>query len=47
MRGDYIVGGSALDSRLANRVRQKEEISYGVGSFMSAHARDTSGVWEA
>ena len=46
LMGDYIVGGGALDSRLANRIRQKEGISYGVGSFMSAHAQDSSGVWE-
>ncbi|MDB4910100.1 MAG: family peptidase [Gemmatimonadetes bacterium] len=46
LMGDYIVGGGALDSRLANRIRQKEGISYGVGSFMSARATDSSGVWE-
>ena len=46
LMGDYIIGGGALDSRLANRIRQKEGISYGVGSFMSARATDSSGVWE-
>jgi zinc protease len=46
LMGNYIVGGGALDSRLANRIRQKEGISYGVGSFMSARAADSSGVWE-
>ena len=46
LMGDYIVGGGALDSRLADRIRQKEGISYGVGSFMSARATDSSGVWE-
>ncbi|MEP7065970.1 MAG: pitrilysin family protein [Gemmatimonadota bacterium] len=46
LMGDYIVGGGALDSRLAVRIRQKEGISYGVGSFMSARATDSSGVWE-
>ena len=46
LMGDYIVGGGALDSRLATRIRQKEGISYGVGSFLSARALDSSGVWE-
>ncbi len=46
LMGDYILGGGALDSRLANRIRQKEGISYGVGSFLSARAQDSSGVWE-
>ncbi|WP_345948256.1 pitrilysin family protein [Mucilaginibacter sp. PAMB04274] len=33
---DYMIGGGALSSRLANRIRQKEGISYGVGSGLSA-----------
>ncbi|UEG54556.1 insulinase family protein [Mucilaginibacter daejeonensis] len=36
LMADYIVGGGFLNSRLASRIRQKEGISYGVGSGMSA-----------
>ncbi len=46
LMGDYIVGGGSLDSRLANRSRQKEGISYGVGSFLSTNSADSSGKWE-
>jgi zinc protease len=45
--GDYIVGGGALDSRLSTRIRQREGISYGVGSFMSINSVDSSGLWES
>jgi len=45
--GDYIVGGGSLDSRLAARIRQKEGISYGVGSFMQTNSADSSGLWES
>ncbi len=45
--GDYIVGGGSLDSRLSTRIRQKEGISYGVGSFMSINSADSSGLWES
>lgn len=35
--GNYMLGGGFLNSRLAVRIRQKEGISYGVGSsFMPA-----------
>ncbi len=47
LMGDYVVGGGSLDSRLATRIRQKEGISYGVGSFMSANTADSSGLWES
>ena len=30
--GNYILGGGSLSSRLGDRVRQKEGLSYGVGS---------------
>jgi predicted Zn-dependent peptidase len=32
--GNYIIGGGFLNSRLATRIRQKEGISYGVGSWL-------------
>lgn len=34
--GNYILGGGFLNSRLATRIRQKEGISYGVGSQANA-----------
>lgn len=41
--GDFIFGGGFLNSRLASRIRQKEGISYGVGSWIQANSRDESG----
>lgn len=38
--GNYILGGGFLSSRLADRVRQKEGLSYGVGSFFFASSED-------
>ncbi|MEM7560546.1 MAG: insulinase family protein, partial [Planctomycetota bacterium] len=40
MVGNYILGAGALSSRLGDRVRQKEGLSYGVGSGVSAHPVD-------
>jgi zinc protease len=41
--GNYMFGGGFLNSRLAVRIRQKEGISYGVGSQLSANAIDRVG----
>jgi zinc protease len=41
--GNFLFGGGPLSSRLANRVRQKEGLSYGVGSMFSAAAKDPRG----
>ena len=41
--GNYILGGGFLNSRLATRIRQKEGISYGVGSQLYADAQDKNG----
>jgi zinc protease len=38
--GNYILGGGPLSSRLADRVRKKEGLSYGVGSMFRASAQD-------
>lgn len=38
--GNYLVGGGTLSSRLGNRIRQKEGLSYGVSSGFSAAALD-------
>jgi zinc protease len=45
---DYLVGGGAgFDSRLGARIRQKEGISYGVGSDLSVGPLDRAGAWSA
>lgn len=41
--GNYMLGGGFLNSRLATRVRQKEGLSYGIGSQFSAGALDKVG----
>ena len=38
--GNYLFGGGPLTSRLANRVRQKEGLSYGVNAVYRASPRD-------
>jgi zinc protease len=38
--GNYIFGGGSLSSRLATRVRQKEGLSYSVGSGLGVSAQD-------
>jgi zinc protease len=38
--GNFVLGGGSLSSRLGDRVRQKEGLSYGVGSGFSASAFD-------
>ncbi len=45
--GNYILGGGSLKSRLADRIRQKEGLSYGVGSSFSASALDEAGSFNA
>jgi zinc protease len=43
--GNYILGGGTLYSRLGNRIRQKEGLSYGVGSQVNASPFDKSGTF--
>jgi zinc protease len=45
--GNYMLGGGFLNSRLAARIRQKEGLSYGVGSQLSASSLDQSGAFTA
>jgi zinc protease len=45
--GNYMLGGGFLNSRLATRIRQKEGLSYGVGSQFSAGALDPVGSFLA
>jgi zinc protease len=42
--GNYILGGGFLNSRLAVRIRQKDGLSYGVGSGFGAQALDSAAV---
>ena len=41
--GNYMLGGGFLNSRLATRIRQKEGLSYSVGSGFTASSLDESG----
>ncbi|MFN5323543.1 MAG: M16 family metallopeptidase [Bacteroidota bacterium] len=43
--GNYILGGGFLNSRLAVRIRQKEGISYGVGSQFQPGTLDNTGMF--
>lgn len=45
--GNYMLGGGFLNSRLAVRIRQKEGLSYGVGSQLQASSLDKNGVFMA
>jgi zinc protease len=45
--GNYMLGGGFLNSRLATRIRQKEGLSYGVGSQFNAGALDAIGSFFA
>jgi zinc protease len=45
--GNYILGGGFLNSRLATRIRQKDGLSYGVGSFLQADPIDKTGAFGA
>jgi zinc protease len=47
MIGNFMIGGGFLNSRLATRIRQKEGLSYGVGSFFNASSLDNSGTFGA
>jgi len=45
--GNYMLGGGFLNSRLAVRIRQKDGLSYGVGSQFQASPLDQSGSFTA
>ena len=45
--GHYMLGGGVLNSRLAMRIRQKEGLSYGVGSGIFVSAIDQFGRFTA
>ncbi len=43
--GNFILGGGTLSSRLGNRIRQKEGLSYGVTSAITVSPLDPSGTF--
>ncbi len=43
--GNYMMGGGFLNSRLATRIRQRDGLSYGVGSGISAQQLDSVGTF--
>lgn len=45
--GNFVLGGGFLNSRLATRIRQKDGISYGVGSGLGAQQLDSVGSFNA
>lgn len=45
--GNYMLGGGFLNSRLAVRIRQKDGLSYGVGSQFNAGSLDNVGTFFA
>ncbi|MFC4872473.1 M16 family metallopeptidase [Negadavirga shengliensis] len=45
--GNFMLGGGFLNSRLATRIRQKDGLSYGVGSGFNASSLDTIGTFQA
>lgn len=45
--GNYMLGGGFLNSRLAVRIRQKDGLSYGVGSGLNAGSLDQAGSFTA
>ena len=45
--GNYLLGGGGLSSRLADRVRQKDGLSYGVVSQYNASPNDPSATFAA
>jgi zinc protease len=45
--GNHMLGGGAINSRIANRLRQKEGLSYGAGSQFQVSALDQVGQWMA
>jgi zinc protease len=47
LMANHMLGGGALRSRLADRIRQKEGLSYSVGSQLDIPARDPAGLWLA
>jgi zinc protease len=45
--GNYMLGGGFLNSRLAQRIRVKEGLSYGIGSSLTAKSDEEDGRFQA
>ena len=43
---NYIFGGSGLDSRLMDRLRQKDGVSYGGGATLGVSSRTKASTWQ-
>jgi len=43
--GNFMMGGGFLNSRLADRIRQKEGLSYGVGSMFMVAPKENNGTF--
>jgi len=47
LMANHMLGGGALRSRLADRIRQKEGLSYGVSSQLNVPSREPAAYWMA
>ena len=47
LMANYLFGGGSLRSRLADRIRKKDGLSYGVGSGFTASSREPAAQWIA
>jgi zinc protease len=47
LMANQVLGGGALKNRLADRLRQKEGYSYGVGSYPMVSSQDPVTTWQA
>jgi len=45
MVANHVIGGGALDSRLGNRLRQKDGLSYGAGSWLGVPSLGAAADW--
>ncbi len=45
MANDILGGGAFLSSRIPNRLREKEGMSYGAGSYISVQPKYNTGTW--
>jgi zinc protease len=43
----YLLGGSGMSSRITDRLRQKEGLSYGAGAGLAVQSLDRYGTWTA
>ena len=44
--GNYMLGGGFLNSRLATRIRQKDGLSYGISSNLTATSNEKNGPFQ-